>query len=195
MTPGAGLAVLREPDLGAADRIGLLPAAAAAGAQVRSVLAAADDLPTLDRPRAMVVVGQGAETDAAFLTALAGRSAPAPILVRPPCRPGLARSTSSSFWPCARTTKAPPRRPQSPAVAGRRHWSGAQITAQLPTPPGHHRRSGGGHAGSSRRVSPVGPADRGRGSGGAGCAGGSIPYRGPARCDRPGLPSRGRDLS
>ncbi len=83
MTGRAGLAVLREPELGAADRIGLLPAAAAAGAQVRSVLTATNELPSFDRPRAMVVVGQGSQVDAAFLTALTGRSAPAPILSSP----------------------------------------------------------------------------------------------------------------
>ncbi len=75
-----GLALLREPELGAADRAGLLPAAAAAGAQVRSILAASAELPTMDRPRAMVVVGGDAVVDTAFLTALVGRSAPAPIV-------------------------------------------------------------------------------------------------------------------
>ncbi len=87
MTVRAGLAVLREPDLGAADRVGLLPAAASAGAQVRSVLAAAAELPALERPRAMVVIGPTAEVDTAFLTALSGRSAPAPILWSPALPP------------------------------------------------------------------------------------------------------------
>ncbi len=80
MTDRLGLAILREPGLGAFDRAGLLPAAAAAGAQVRSVLSAAADLPSLERPRAMVVVGGDVAVDVAFLTALTGRTAPAPIV-------------------------------------------------------------------------------------------------------------------
>ncbi len=83
MTGRAGLAILREPELAAADRAGMLPAAAAAGAQVRSVLAAGRELPRLDRPRAMVVVGDSAQVDVGFLTALIGRGAPAPILALP----------------------------------------------------------------------------------------------------------------
>lgn len=80
MTESAGLAILRRPELRDADAAGMLPAVAAAGAQVRSVLAAALDLPSVDRPRAMVVVGADVEQDVSFLTALVGRSAPAPIL-------------------------------------------------------------------------------------------------------------------
>lgn len=80
MTSAAGAAILREPGLAEADRAGLLPAAAAAGAQVRSVLAASNDLPPIDRPRAMIVVGPQAVVDAAFLTALVGRTSPAPIV-------------------------------------------------------------------------------------------------------------------
>ena len=80
MTEGGGLSILRMPDLAEADGAGMLPAAAAAGAQVRSVLAAAADLPEMDRPRAMVVVGADVADDVAFLTALVGRTAPAPIV-------------------------------------------------------------------------------------------------------------------
>ncbi len=80
MTAPAGLAALRQPGLGSADRAGLLPAAAAAGAQVRSVLAASADLPEMDRPRAMVVVGADAPADTAFLLALVGRNAAAPLV-------------------------------------------------------------------------------------------------------------------
>ena len=80
MSGPAGVGALREAGLAQADRAGLLPAAAAAGAQVRSVLAAASELPSIDRPRAMVVVGAEAVADTSFLTALIGRSAPAPIV-------------------------------------------------------------------------------------------------------------------
>lgn len=80
MTSRAGSSVLRDPALGSADRAGLLPAAAAAGAQVRSVLAASADLPSMDRPRAMVVVGGDAGIDTAVLAALVGRTAHAPIV-------------------------------------------------------------------------------------------------------------------
>ncbi|MET3806906.1 hypothetical protein ABIB25_003926 [Nakamurella sp. UYEF19] len=79
--PGVG--ILREPDVGATDVAGLLPAAAAAGAQVRSVLDASASLPAIDRPRAMVVVGGDAEGDTAFLTALVGANSPAPIVGAP----------------------------------------------------------------------------------------------------------------
>ncbi len=80
MNEPAGLAILRRPDLLGADGAGMLPAVAAAGAQVRSVLAATGDLPAMDRPRAMVVVGADVADDVAFLTALIGRAAPAPIV-------------------------------------------------------------------------------------------------------------------
>jgi hypothetical protein len=80
MTGVAGAGLLREPGLAEADRAGLLPAAAAAGAQIRSVLAASAELPAIDRPRAMVVVGPQAFVDGAFLTALVGRTSPAPIV-------------------------------------------------------------------------------------------------------------------
>ncbi len=80
MNGAAGPAILREPGLAAADRAGLLPAAAAAGAQIRSVLAASWELPPIERPRAMVVVGLNAVVDTAFLTALVGRTSPAPIV-------------------------------------------------------------------------------------------------------------------
>lgn len=87
MTEPAGLSILRQPGLAEADGAGLLPAAAAAGAQVRSVLATATDLPAMDRPRAMVVVGTGVADDVAFLTALIGRSAAAPIVAVPTLPP------------------------------------------------------------------------------------------------------------
>ena len=80
MTEHPGLRALREPGLAAHDRAGLLPAVAAAGAQVRSVAAAAAELPALDRPRAMVVIGADASADVEFLTASIGRTAPAPVV-------------------------------------------------------------------------------------------------------------------
>ncbi|MEJ7650294.1 MAG: hypothetical protein WKF57_14865 [Nakamurella sp.] len=42
---GAGLEILRRPGIAQVDRVGLLPAAAAAGAQVRSILDASDGCP------------------------------------------------------------------------------------------------------------------------------------------------------
>ena len=80
MTAPAGLAILRRPGLGGADTAGLLPAAAAAGAQVRSMLAATMELPAMERPRAMVVVGADVDNDVAFLRALLGRTSPSPIV-------------------------------------------------------------------------------------------------------------------
>jgi len=44
------------------------------------MLAIAAELPAMERPRAMVVVGTDTGVDTAFLTALVGRTAPAPIL-------------------------------------------------------------------------------------------------------------------
>lgn len=79
MTAPAGLEALRQPGLAEFDRAGLLPAAAVAGAQIRSVRDSSD-LPQVDRPRAMVVVGSAAAVDTAFLTALIGRGAGAPIV-------------------------------------------------------------------------------------------------------------------
>src|SRR3954469_20754754 len=66
VTPRLGLAILREPQLREADLAGLLPAAAAAGAQVRSVLTAVHELSPLERPRAMVIIGDSADIDVAF---------------------------------------------------------------------------------------------------------------------------------
>lgn len=80
MTDPVGLSILRQAGLADADAAGMLPAVAAAGAQVRSVLAGAVDLPEMDRPRAMVVVGAEVADDVSFLTALIGRAAPAPIV-------------------------------------------------------------------------------------------------------------------
>ena len=82
-----GPEILRRPGLAEADRVGLLPAVASAGAQVRSVLSASAELPLMERPRAMVVVGGQAGGDAAFLTALVGRTAPSPILWAPTLPP------------------------------------------------------------------------------------------------------------
>ena len=79
MTAPAGLEALRQPGLAEFDRAGLLPAAAVAGAQIRSVRDSSD-LPQIDRPRAMVVLGSAAAVDTAFLTALVGRGAGAPIV-------------------------------------------------------------------------------------------------------------------
>ena len=64
----------------AADGAGLLPAAALAGAQVRSAAEQVSGLPAFDRPRALVVIGATAAVDAALLTALIGTRAPAPVL-------------------------------------------------------------------------------------------------------------------
>ncbi|SDP05174.1 hypothetical protein SAMN04515671_2803 [Nakamurella panacisegetis] len=80
MSGPAGVGILRDPELAQADRAGLLPAVAAAGAQVRSVLAGVVGLPRMERPRAMVVVGADAVSDTGFLTALIGRTAPSPIV-------------------------------------------------------------------------------------------------------------------
>ena len=80
MNQPLGLSVLRHEGLREADSVGMLPAAAAAGAQVRSVLSTAADLPAMDRPRAMVVVGADVADDVGFLTALIGRTSPAPIV-------------------------------------------------------------------------------------------------------------------
>lgn len=86
---GAGLEILRRPGIAEVDRVGLLPAAAAAGAQVRSILDASDGLPSMERPRAMVVVGAQAGIDAAFLIALLGRTAASPILFAPALPPWI----------------------------------------------------------------------------------------------------------
>ena len=73
--------LLHDPAaLAEADRGFLLPAAASAGAQVRAVADQLAGLATMDRPRAMVVVGARAAVAVEVLTALAGSTAPAPIL-------------------------------------------------------------------------------------------------------------------
>jgi hypothetical protein len=64
----------------AADVAGLLPAAALAGAQVRSAAEQVAGLPAFDRPRALVVVGATAAVDACLLSAVIGTRAPAPVL-------------------------------------------------------------------------------------------------------------------
>lgn len=72
---------LHDPaGLVAADGAALLPSAALAGAQVRSVADQLADWRGLDRPRAMVVVGATAVVDTALLTALIGDRANAPIV-------------------------------------------------------------------------------------------------------------------
>ena len=72
---------LHDPaTLTAADTAGLLPAAALAGAQVRSTAERLDSWPQFDRPRALVVVGAGAAVDAALLSALIGENAAAPVV-------------------------------------------------------------------------------------------------------------------
>ena len=63
-----------------ADAAALLPAAALAGAQVRSAADQVAGLPAFDRPRALVVIGTSAAVDAALLTALLGARAQAPVL-------------------------------------------------------------------------------------------------------------------
>ncbi len=64
----------------AADAAALLPAAALAGAQVRSTADQLASLPEYDRPRALVVVGATAAVDVALLTALLGNNAQAPVV-------------------------------------------------------------------------------------------------------------------
>ncbi len=76
--PGAG--VLRSPVLADADKVGLLRAAASAGAQIRSVATAVRGLSRPDRPRAMVVVGACAAIDLQLVSALYVSTAGAPIL-------------------------------------------------------------------------------------------------------------------
>ena len=74
--------LLHRPDeLAAADRAALLPAAAAAGAQVRASGAAVASLRLrVDRPRAFVVVGARAPITAALFAAVAGPRLPVPVL-------------------------------------------------------------------------------------------------------------------
>ena len=81
MTTDDPAADLHDPaTLTAADTGSLLPSAALAGAQVRSVAEQLAGLTSLDRPRAFVVVGAGATVDAALLIALIGEQAQAPIV-------------------------------------------------------------------------------------------------------------------
>ena len=81
MTTDDPAADLHDPaTLSAADTGSLLPSAALAGAQVRSVAEQLAGLTSLDRPRAFVVVGAGATVDAALLIALIGEQAQAPIV-------------------------------------------------------------------------------------------------------------------
>lgn len=61
----------------------LLPAAALAGAQVRAVADQLSRLPSLDRPRALVVVGSGASAAVALLTAVIGPGSPVPVVAAP----------------------------------------------------------------------------------------------------------------
>ncbi|GGM01331.1 hypothetical protein [Nakamurella endophytica] len=67
----------------AADAAALLAAAGTAGAQVRSVAEQVRELGPVDRPRALVLVGPTAGTDAAVLAALAGEAARTPVLGLP----------------------------------------------------------------------------------------------------------------
>jgi len=72
---------LHDPaTLVAADTAALLPSAALAGAQVRSVAEQLASRAAFDRPRALVVVGGTAAVDAALLTALVGERALAPVV-------------------------------------------------------------------------------------------------------------------
>ncbi|MDQ6659194.1 MAG: hypothetical protein M3Z00_13410 [Actinomycetota bacterium] len=76
--------LLHDPaGLIAADRAGLLPAAATAGAQLRALAEQLKLLPPFDRPRALLVAGSSAATDAALLLALVGQHAAAPIVWAP----------------------------------------------------------------------------------------------------------------
>lgn len=74
------------PALTGADRSGLLPAAATAGAQVRSAASTFDALPSaatladLGRPRALVLVGVHAAVELRLLTAVVGAEAVAPLV-------------------------------------------------------------------------------------------------------------------
>jgi len=75
---------LHDPDsLVVADTAGLLPAAALAGAQVRSGAEQLAGRPEFDRPRAFVVIGATSSVDAALLTALIGDAAVAPVVAAP----------------------------------------------------------------------------------------------------------------
>lgn len=81
MNDGPGLSALRDPRaMQAADRAGLLTAAGAAGAQVRVIGAGLPGRVESVRPRSVLVLGPTATVDAAFLTALLGRSAAAPVV-------------------------------------------------------------------------------------------------------------------
>lgn len=81
---GAAPDLLHDPaGLVAADRAGLLPAAATAGAQLRALADQLSLLPEFDRPRALLIVGSSAAIDAALLLALVGENASAPIVWGP----------------------------------------------------------------------------------------------------------------
>ncbi len=84
MTAGAPVDLHDPATLLAADAAGLLPAAALAGAQVRSVAeqlgVRAGGRDSADRARALVVVGGSAATDVLLLNALLGDQVPAPVL-------------------------------------------------------------------------------------------------------------------
>lgn len=81
---GARAGLLHDPaGLFAADRAGLLPAAATAGAQVRALVDQLGVLPELDRPRALLIAGARAAVDTALLQALVGENAAAPIVWAP----------------------------------------------------------------------------------------------------------------
>ncbi|MTD14094.1 hypothetical protein GIS00_09065 [Nakamurella sp. YIM 132087] len=77
---GPGLSALRDPEaLQQADHGRLLAALGYAGAQVRVVSGQRDRLPTVDRPRSLVVIGPSAPIDVALLSAVLG-PAPAPVV-------------------------------------------------------------------------------------------------------------------
>src|SRR6476619_2075029 len=67
----------------AADTAALLPAAALAGAQVRSSAEQVAARGEFDRPRALVVIGANAAADATLLAALLGERGGAPVVAAP----------------------------------------------------------------------------------------------------------------
>lgn len=81
MTGGPGLSALREPRvLQEADRAGLLTAAGSAGAQLRVIASALPGRIEASRPRSLLLLGPTATGDAAFLSALLGEAAAAPVV-------------------------------------------------------------------------------------------------------------------
>jgi len=93
----------------AADTAALLPAAALAGAQVRSSAEQVATRGEFDRPRALVVIGANSAVDAALLAGLLGERAASPVVAAstlPELHDTLqaALGWTSSHRPCAWST-------------------------------------------------------------------------------------------